>query len=108
MFLWRGEPYVVMNGCHGPGRRMFLHDVRRNHTVRLFVDGAADAPGGAEKNWSPYEHGGRLRFVYAFGRREATGVLELADAATGRCTLVHGKLTYDPLIETIGSTPMVQ
>ena len=113
LFSWIGEPYVLINGCRKGRRNMFLHDVRRNLTVRLWLDAAGNAQNAydgdqTEKNWTPYEDGGKLRFVYSFGQTHALGVVELVDKVTGACRVVHGSATYDSDFDVAGSTQLVQ
>ena len=103
MFQWRERAYVVMSGCAGAFRRMFLHDVGRNHTVKLWIDGVPDSSlGSVQKNWTPYVDQDRLRLVYSFGPAGATGVLEVRDEFTGECRLIRGSLDYDDTAPYIG------
>ena len=115
LFSWNGQPYVLINGCRKGHRNMFLHDVRQNTTVRLWLDiaGSSSSAGTegdhhTEKNWTPYEDDGKLRFVYSFGQTRALGILELTDKTTGACNIVHGAATYDSDFHVAGSTQLVQ
>eukprot|EP00039_Didymoeca_costata_P006582 m.91527 g.91527 ORF g.91527 m.91527 type:complete len:637 (+) comp13307_c0_seq1:126-2036(+) len=107
LFTWRGTQFVIMNGCYGTNRAMFLHDVAYNHTTRLWVRGAGSL-GTIEKNWTPYVDGLKLRLIYSFGDKSLLGVLDLVDAWTGECRLVYGSLNYADENPYIGSTPLQQ
>jgi hypothetical protein len=114
LFLWEDAPFIIMNGCAGPNRRLYLHNVRLNHTVELWVHDPTKAAdpvaqsdlGKVQKNWTPYVHNKTLRLIYSFGKTAVKGVLEVVSTATGECVLVHGSLSYSDFEPYIGSTPL--
>jgi hypothetical protein len=107
LFSWLGEPYVLMNGCKKGRRKMYLHDIHRNATVQLSLE-SGDTVDTTQKNWTPFEDRGKLRFIYSFGEAGALGVLELIDKTCGVCSVIFGSAVYDPKFEFAGSTQMLQ
>lgn len=130
LFMWAGSAHVIMNGCAGTNRRLFLYDVAIDHTAQLWVaeNNATIAskekkkkkkkttPGGGpqqrmglgvvQKNWTPYIHKGKLMLVYSFGADSVLGLLEVVNPTTGECALVYGSLAYYDDAPYIGSTPL--
>ena len=120
LFMWGGAPYVIMNGCAGANRRLFLYDVERDHIAQLWVSDNDNARatanrntserrldlGAVQKNWTPYVHNGKLMLVYSFGTESILGLLEVVNPAVGECALVYGSLAYRDDAPYIGSTPL--
>jgi hypothetical protein len=105
LFEWNEQVWVLLNGCSARGRRMYLHDVQRNRTVRLWWHG--EETGGQQKNWTPFVWKGNLRLIFGFGVSRAQGVLEVVNPTSGEARLVQGALTYNHSAPFHGSTPLL-
>lgn len=104
LFEWNGRLWVLLNGCSGRGRRMYLHDVHHERTVRLWWHGEQN--GGQQKNWTPFIWQGKLRLIYGYSATSALGILEVVSVNSGETRLVQGQLDYDDSAPYHGSTPL--
>lgn len=85
-----GKIYIIFIGnspLQGQFKCIWLHEYNTQKCIPLFIEGVLNK---IEKNWAPFNHNGKLMFVYNYDPL----IVLYCDSETGKCKCVIGKLPF--------------
>lgn len=98
--------FIIFNALKNNGKRsIFIQHVHTEYCVELKIEGFSDSSKKEEKNWTPFQVGAEVFFLYSL---QPLCILRLKNFQSGECVVIHGDpKAYSDDATIFGSTPLV-